>query len=201
MDAPPDHHYATAPPLGARFEDGFYVCLADGSAESLILTPTGLVKGRSVRRRPPSKRWSPTILATIASELQPNNLQPGEARIGIRAPVNVDPVPFEPPAFQDEPALRAPRQTQLLRSDFEKAGLTSGCPGCDVIRRNSIEAARHNDACRQRVEPVMQQFEAGRLRIRRAHERVAQYMDDLVQAPAERRGGTTSATRASGDPV
>ena len=95
----------------------------------------------------------------------------------------------------------APRQTQLLRSDFEKAELTSGCSGCDVIRLNSIEAARHNDACRQRVEPVMQQFEAGRLRIRRAHERVAQYMDDLLQAPAERRGGTTTATRASGDPV
>ena len=67
------------PPLGARFEEGFYVGLADGSAESLILTATGLVKCRSVRRRPPSERWNRDILATTASELQPNSLRPGEA--------------------------------------------------------------------------------------------------------------------------
>ena len=136
------------PPLGARFEEGYYVGLADGSAESLILTPTGLVKCRSVRRRPLSERWSQAILETTASELQPNSLRPGEARIGIRAPVHIEPVPCEPPAFQNDPKARAPRQTQLLRSDFAGPGLTPGCPGCDVIRRKSNEAARHSDACR-----------------------------------------------------
>ena len=152
------------PPLG---DDSEMVSMSVyGSVESLILTPTGFVKWRSVRRRPPSERWSPTILATTASKLQPNSLRPGEARIGIRAPVHVEPVPFEAPAFQEELALRAPRQTQLLRSNFESAGLTPGFPGCDVIRRKSKEAARHSDACRQRIEPVLQQSEAGRLRIR-----------------------------------
>ena len=110
-------------------------------------------------------------------------------------------MPFEPPAFREEPTLRAPRQTQLLRSDFAGPGFTLGCPGCDAICRKSNEAARHSDACRQRMEPVLRQSDAGRLRIRRAHERVAQYMDDLAQqptglvhddlgqAPAKRRGG------------
>jgi hypothetical protein len=97
--------------------------------------------------------------------------------------------------------LRAPRQTQLLRSDFTAHGLTTGCPGCDVIRRKSTEAARHNDTCRRRMEPLLQQSETGRLRIRHAHDRAAQYLDDLVQqptglvhddlgqTPAKRRGG------------
>jgi hypothetical protein len=182
------------PPLGARFEEGFYVGLADGSAESLILTPTGLVKCRSVRRRPLSERWSQAILETTASELQPNSLRPGEARIGIRAPVHIEPVPSEPPAFRDDPKPRAPRQTQLLRSDFAGPGLTPGCPGCDVIRRKSNEAARHSDACRQRMEPILQQSDEGRSRIRRAHERVAQYMDDLAQEPAKRRGGVVESS-------
>ena len=105
------------PPLGARFEDGFYVGLADGSCESLILTKTGLVRCRTVRRRPPSERWNRAILDTTASEMQPNSLRSGEARIGIRAPVDVEPVAQEPagrPAGGG-PVTRVPRKLQLRR--------------------------------------------------------------------------------------
>ena len=44
------------PPLGARFEEGFYIGANDGSAENLILTPTGIVKCRTIRRKPPRER-------------------------------------------------------------------------------------------------------------------------------------------------
>lgn len=39
------------------------------------------------------------------------------------------------------------------------------------------------------MAPILQQSEEGRLRILRARERVAQYMDDMTQEPAKRRGG------------
>ena len=44
------------PPLGARFEEGFYVGTNDGSAENLILTTTGIVKCRTIRRKPPREK-------------------------------------------------------------------------------------------------------------------------------------------------
>ena len=107
------------PPLGARFEEGFYMGLADGSSESLVLTPTGLVRCRTIRRRPPAERWSRALLEiTNVSELQPNGLQPGEAKIGIRAPVHVEPVVGEPIAYPIAQTLRIPRKAQLRRSDF-----------------------------------------------------------------------------------
>ena len=66
-----------------------------------MLTPSGLLRCRSVRRKPPSERWSRSILECSASEMQPNSLQEGETRIGIRAPVDVLSMPNEPVAVRN----------------------------------------------------------------------------------------------------
>jgi len=91
------------PPLGARFESGWYLGPLAGSALHQILTATGAVKSRTVRRRPPSERWGDDILETgKATEMQPNAFQPGEVRLGIRAPVHrAVPSSVPPPPNED----------------------------------------------------------------------------------------------------
>ena len=72
------------PPLEARFEEAFYMATNHGSADSLVLTPTGLVKCRIVRGKPPRERWSRRLLEiTGASELQPSTLDSSQRCIGI----------------------------------------------------------------------------------------------------------------------
>ena len=63
------------PPLRSLFEEGFYIGTNDGSAENLVLTPTGIVKCRTIRRKPPRERWCRSLLEiTGASEMQPTEL-------------------------------------------------------------------------------------------------------------------------------
>ena len=183
------------PPLGAKCEEGYWMGLVDGISESLILTPTGLVRCRTIRRRPPGERWNSALLKIDnISELQPNGVQPGETRIGIRAPVHIDPVPGEPALRVPScPVLRVPRRTQLLRHDFQTHGYTIGCPGCDSIQRGMGEEARHNHTCRTRMEPLLQESEEGQARLQRAHDRVSHYAEAWMREDLKRRAGDSSA--------
>ena len=133
------------PPLGARFEEGFFIGPCDGSAETLVLTPTGLVRCRTIRRKPPRERWSQKLLElTEASELQPSTLDRSQRRIGIRAPLVVAPVHKEPEAYSPYPELKRPRRQRLERSDFTDHGYTPGCPGCNLILSGRPGEAHHN---------------------------------------------------------
>ena len=76
------------PAMGARFEEGWFLGPATGSNEALVMTPTGAVRARSIKRRPPSERWSANFLSDFrGTVLQPNPLNPDKRRIGVRAPV------------------------------------------------------------------------------------------------------------------
>ena len=188
------------PPLGARFEEGFYMGTSDGSADTLVLTKTGLVHCRTIRRKPPSERWTTKLLdITKVSELQLNGLDANQSRIGIRAPMVVEPVAGEPAAFHPCPAMepKKPRRQQLSRADIAEHGFTMGCPGCNLIMAGRQGEARHSDACRLRVEPLMLQTESGKRRLERATERADHYFAAVVEQQAKKpRGGEEAHTEA-----
>ena len=76
------------PPLGARCEEGFYLGVSPNSAESFVLTPEGVVRARTIRRKPEADRWKLAILDTDQiTVLQPYGPHGSDTRIGIRAPV------------------------------------------------------------------------------------------------------------------
>ena len=170
------------PPLGARFEDGFYLGPNSGSAETLVLTKTGVVRCRTIRRKPPKERWTNALLQnTGASELQPNLTDGSQTRIGIRAPVVVTPVVGEPEAFAPcpEPKTRKPRRQPLQRSDFLSHGYTLGCPGCDLIQSGRQGEARHSETCKRRMEEILLSSDTERNRVLRARERANEYYTQL----------------------
>ena len=99
--------------------------------------------------------------------MQPNVLASAIKRIGIRAPVTVEPVADEPPPLPLWPGIPAkvPRRQPLQRSDFTDHGFTTGCPECNIIASGRPEEALHNQACKRRMEPLFLQSDAGRKRV------------------------------------
>ena len=190
------------PPLGARFEEGFFMGPCDGSAETLVLTSTGLVRCRTIRRKPPRERWSRKLLEmTEASEMQPSLLDRSQKRIGIRAPVVVEPVEKEPEAYSPCPELIAkrPRRQRLERSDFVDHGYTPGCPGCNLISSGRPGEAHHNETCKTRMEPLLLQSDTGRHRVERALQRNTDYTARLSEQSKKPRGGDTSSSTGTTD--
>ena len=187
------------PPLGARFEEGFFIGPCDGSAETLVLTTTGLVRCRTIRRKPPRERWSQKLLEiTEASELQPSTLDKSQRRIGIRAPLVVPPVDKEPEAYSPYPGLRKPRRQRLERSDFIDHGYTQGCPGCNLILSGRPGEAHHNETCKARMEQLLLQSNTGRQRVERALQRSTDYTARLSEQSSKKlRGGDTTTVSTS----
>ena len=140
---PPPRNY---PLWGPASKKGFYVGLADGNAESLILTLTGLVKCRSVRQRPPSGRWSQAILATTASELQLKKLRAGEACIGIQAPLH------RPRPYPGLPSKTAQRQFKDSSKTVQRQSKISQ-DDCNTINRDSNNQTTTNDKHQQITTP------------------------------------------------
>ena len=162
------------PPLGARFEPGWYLGPVDGQAQSFVMTETGVARARTIRRRPPGERWNDSELLEkgTATVLQPNKLNPGEARIGIRAPVHL-PDPVGLPPLPSEGGPRQVRRVRLLRTDFATHGFTLGCPGCENIRGGSRVAVGHSERCRDRMQTILAQSDGpGRRRMEEAAQRV-----------------------------
>ena len=79
--------------LDDRFQEGFFIGYVDGSSQYYVLTPTGVVRCRTISRRPDPEKWNQTILSCMASVLQPNALKPGEARVGDQSSCACGPRP------------------------------------------------------------------------------------------------------------
>ena len=206
------------PAWGARFEDGWYLGSCEGSRETLVLTPAGVVRTRTLKRRPTSERWTKEMLTCTASEVEPNASNPGEARIGIRAPVAQESERGFPPPLPASnvpfPRSVPPRRAFLYLQDFLVHGLTPGCLACERIRgRSKVRTAAglkwgnfrnrqiHSVPCRERMEALLAQDTAGKARLRRAERRLARYAElkDDQQAKRSRTddvGRPLSAPRA-----
>ena len=168
-------------PLEARFQTGRFVGPVDGSNTAIVVTATGAVRARTIRRRPPAERWAGNILDDVqASELTPNLLNEGETRIGIRAPVFQDEVPNVPPMPQDPTERPLVRRARLTRDDFARYGLSAGCPGCEHIQSGLAGHVGHNERCRARLEALLVATTEGKQRLERAVDRFNMYAEGLA---------------------
>ena len=69
--------------------------------------------------------------------------------------------------------------------EFVKYDFTGGCPGRIAIRSGLGHKANHSDACRARMEALMNEDSEGKSRVNRAKDR----MDHVVAEKVEK--GTT----------
>ena len=50
--------HAILPKLGARFDEGIFLGIREVSGEIIVGSPEGVLKTRSLKRRPPNERWN-----------------------------------------------------------------------------------------------------------------------------------------------
>ena len=101
-----------------RYEEGIWLGMDMRSTEVIIGTPSGVVKARSVRRRPEDERWNIDSISSIKGT--PDIPTPGISPDGLRAPVVPPPNILDPAEERpaDEPGLSG-RRARLNIQDFE----------------------------------------------------------------------------------
>ena len=161
-------------PLAPRYHPGYFVGFVEGTNAYLVLTERGAIKCRSIQRRPESERWSDHLLNCTCSVLQPNPLNPGEVRVGIKAPIHVESSdgPPIPPTDSGQPTSRGPQRTRLMAKYFRDFGFTEGCPGCNTRlpgRNLPPEMLQnHIEACRSRIESCLAKTTWGQAKLHHA---------------------------------
>ena len=153
---PLDRKNNTSHSPDVKYEDGVWLGVEMQSTEAIIGTPSGIVRARSVKRRPEDVRWSMAeILAIQGSPWDPT---PGVAPELLRAPMLPprDPdavVPdLQPPT---EPGLTG-RRVRLTAEDFARYDYTPGCGACISLATNGTTRKGHSAICRERMENCYQ---------------------------------------------
>ena len=174
-----------------RFLDGIFVGMRMRSDEILVATEHGVVKTRTIRRRPEEEQWDRDFAGRVkGSPRQPDpNIQSdyvssaiskrrveedhGVPRV-IGQPDDEE-VPREVNRPAEEPSMR---KMYVKKKDVEKYGRTPGCPGCSG-------RGTHNDKCRETIKKAMEQDEQGRDRLRQELDRTDRHFERAVQKQIE----------------
>ena len=80
-------------------------------------------------------------------------------------------------------------RTYLRKADFDKWGLSDGCPGCWYMRTGQGRQQAHSEACRRRIEGLLKIDSSGSARMAAADERVNRALADAVERHATKDPG------------
>ena len=140
--------------MGTAFHPGVFVGMLNSSSEAVVVTEQGLAiktRAANVRRIPESERWDADgILGIRAVPWSPNGSDNAyDIQVGMERFAEV--VPRSPgEVLMKNKVVR----TYLRRADFERWGLSEGCPGCHHLRTGQGRQQAHSEACRRRIESL-----------------------------------------------
>ena len=141
--------YKRARRLPERWSDGLFLRVVERNSEFHVGTVLGVVRARSLRRRPLEERANVELLDKLVGV--PWQPVPGDPDSSAVPTV----ISAEPIAEGDDRADAihgAARRTYLRKNvELRRHGYTGGCPGCDAARLNTA-AKPHRAACRVCVE-------------------------------------------------
>ena len=158
----------------SKLRDGIWLGIVDRTEEAIIGTEHGIVKCRTVKRRPEGQQWSREALEKTKGTVQ----QPVPGSHNDRIPTGIvgeDDKPVRttasrapkdvPPRSQPSTRLaKAPRAMKIFIKDVEKYGATPGCQACTEIligRDRGKGTAKyivpHSEDCRARMKMEMSQ--------------------------------------------
>ena len=119
--------------LEPRFIDGIWAGIDAGSGESIILTPSGVRKARTVKRLPEGERYDREFLTRVKGmPWEEGAIQDNE---DTEIPTVETPKAQEEtrPEEQEEHSVKQKRRWKITKNDIEAFGPTKGCLGCNCI--------------------------------------------------------------------
>ena len=188
----------SGPKVDARFHDGIWLGLRMKSDESIIGTPNGVIKAKTVRRLPEDQRWRTEEVSSIRGI--PSNPVPSAGKDHIPTEVKGtkhaergedEHAParerkkcdVRPTVATPEPTVR---RMHMTRTHTREYGATEGCPRC-----KGIEAGRsmpHNNECKMKIKARMEQSEEGREGLKNEEQRQDRHLERGDRRSVERGG-------------
>ena len=167
--------------LDARFEDGVFLGIQEGSAMKYIGTSKCVFRAWTIKRRPESERFEAEIFDSMVGvpwELVPPSVAGMKDR-GMRQEISMD-LPAD--KMGDEPAEERKGKAYVprglyIRRDVELAefGYTANCDGC-AAAKHGLAHRQHSRACRERIASELSKTEEGKQRLERVREREESFM-------------------------
>ena len=157
-----------------------------------------------VQKKTKSERWNYDMVNAVQGSVQcPDPAVQGQSAVPIRVHIDVQEVPGEPRVLEKETKAR---DVYLRKSDFEKHGYTTGCPGCLRLRVDGAPKL-HTKACKDRIKEELKKTPEGRGRLEQAYDRQTtriieestEQEDKKKEEEAARHGGHSG--MVSGTPV
>ena len=166
--------------MGTRWLEGIFLGFSRSANSYVIGTDEGIVRARSIYRRPAENRWSVDRATSLTAT-------PWSVR--DRSDVTV--------TFQDAPTEEerrskrieaVPKAFRINHGDLLKHGFTDGCPQCshNSVHNKSKAGLSHTQACRKRLLEALMDTPEGRVRLEAYEERVDQAIADRIEASDKR---------------
>ena len=167
-----------------RAKLGVWVGWSGTSKGHFIGTDNGVVRARSIWRRPYSERWS----AEKVKGMRGTPMQPDHSKNTTRVPVKIN-MPFPdmplPEEIRTEKRNPVRRRMKITAADLERDGYTEGCPGCENSRRG-LYAREHTEACRERIERLHEEKVTGRNKKQEADKRMAEQREQQEETQSKK---------------
>lgn len=160
-----------------RPRQGIYLGMYKLTGQSIVGTPQGVARCRTVKTMPESMRWDAAAARAIHGTPWDTDASGGE-RISIQ-------VDMSAPAARAPETPRATVERRRLKIDpwmIETYGKTVGCRGCKALGKEG-ERAAHEEICRTRIEAKLAETPEGQAKL----DRVKRRMDEAIAEKVQRR--------------
>ena len=188
--------------LEAKFEEGIYLGVQEGSTMKWIGTTSGVQRAWTVKCRPEEERWNRDLMQNLIGlpwQLKPRSEQMERPILPARIEVALPEVPADEKEEEKNESKKrkpyVPRGIYIRRHiELEEFGFTEGCDGC-MAARHGLSHKQHSTACKNRIREEMMKTEQGRKKVermeRRAEEFSVRHQEQEEKAKAEKRKSET----------
>ena len=182
--------------LEAKFEEGIFLGIQEGSALKWVGTPTGVQRSWSIKCKAGSDRWDQAMMEVMIGlpwKLTPK-LEGLDKGVSLPAQIEVE----LPPQVEDDKEAERPRKRGYrprgiyIRRDveLEEYGYTPGCDGCEAAQLG-LSHKHHSMACKKRIRDEMMKTPEGKKKVeaieKRAEEFIVRYKEEADKAKQSKR--------------
>lgn len=169
----------------AKFREGIWLGLDSRTDEGIVGTRYGVYRTSTIKSVPEDQRWDVVkVLSVVGLPWDPTPTV--DADDGARLP-NPDAVEAEVVPKDPEVPESIVRKMYIRKTDIEEHGQTPGCLGCKSAMLGKAPQS-HSTVCRDRIEAIIRQTDAGKARMGRADDR----MTEAVVRELEELGSASS---------
>ena len=147
------------------------------SSNSYVIgTDDGVVRARSIYRRPAANRWSVQRATSLTATPWSIREKSDAAATFREAPTEEERV--------NKRIEAVPKAFRINHGDLVKHGFTDGCPQCayNAAHKKSKAGVSHTTACRKRMLEALMDTPEGRARLEAYEEKVDQAIADRIEA-------------------